>query len=123
MRVKCTSCEALVINGFPSHELGCTGSFIFTDERGKQFTKFKVWSFDTWGNPKDGFEVNDRRHIGFIYLPDDAGHRETVTALKKIGFLNKKARLTSYETEWDDSTHCVIEWTKTGEPLGELEAL
>jgi len=30
--------------------------------------KYEVWSYDVWGNAKDGFEVNDRSKIDTITI-------------------------------------------------------
>lgn len=60
---------------------------------------YTVYSLDVWGNPVDGFEVNDRFKQGKIYLrpglasgvPPDAELRGVVDVLIKENFLNDLA--------------------------------
>ena len=44
--------------------------------------------FDVWGNPKDGFTVNNQcTEINDLYLDDDTTPKEICTYLKQCGYL------------------------------------
>lgn len=119
MKVSCDSCVAVVINGVACHEDRCGGVFTFTS-RGRSYSKWLVWSLDVWGNKRDGFEVNDRSKRGFIIAEEFADDRKIIRALKRGGFLYNRSHYSSFSIDGDDrSLH--IYWTKTDEPLLQLE--
>jgi hypothetical protein len=102
----------------------CHGTLKFTDSRGRVFVRVGLWSLDVWGNSKDGFEVNDRsRRPETLFLPDDADEKTVVKALKAKELLNKRSRNSSFSVEWHDNRHGDVNWSKTGEPLFQLEVL
>jgi hypothetical protein len=121
---KCNSCNAAVINGHASHEHKCTGKFIFIN-KGRTYERYTVWSLDTLGNPKDGFEVNDRSKLGTITVPENPSDRAIIKALKEKEFIpNKRLQTRSFKIDvqnWDYNID--IDWKRTGEPLFQLERL
>lgn len=51
---------------------------------------YQVISYDVWGNPKDGFEVNDQYTTSYrITLPDNPTDKEILTALYKSGYASR----------------------------------
>lgn len=78
---------------------------------------FRVWSLETWGNSKDGYEVNDRREVASIQVPEGAGETAFLRALKAADLLNKKCRYTSFSI--DESG--VVYALRTDEPLYQIE--
>lgn len=82
---------------------------------------WKLINYDVWGNPKDGFEVNDQHYTGLsIELEPEREYsdKEIAKLLVKSGFCNKTAigRIT---TEWHDN--CVyINEKRHGKPFCEL---
>lgn len=89
--------------------------------------KFRVWSYDVWGNRKDGYEVNNRyRTPHVIDVPEGASDFELTAALKKVGYLNDHLhyRSVDYEGERDYTLYFSSTTTRhAGYPLGELERL
>ena len=120
-RVSCGGCSASVINGTPSHESGCHGFFEFK-RGGRTYHRYRLWSLDTLGNPRDGFEVNDRRDHGIVTLPAEPSDKQIVQALKAKDMLNKRCHTRSFRIDGDDRA-LSVDWAKTGEPLFSLEAL
>lgn len=43
--------------------------------------------FDVWGNPEEGWEVNNLCKEGFLELPEDFSNEDLLEALKDFGFL------------------------------------
>lgn len=121
-RVTCPSCSIAVVNDYPCHEQGCHDHALFK-RGGKTYLLFQVWTLDSWGNSKDGFEVNDRSKATKVMLSPDSSDRTLLKKLKAAGLLNKFTHFESYTLDWPDESTCFIEWKKTGEPLFQLEAL
>lgn len=124
MQVKCAQCNALVINGKATHETGCHGTLEFIGPRNRVFNYFQFIAYDTWGNAKDGYEVNDilsKTKVGLI--PKDAGDTRVLQELKTAGLISKYSRTNSFEFDWQDEGTCEISFAKTGEPIGRLEAI
>jgi len=85
--------------------------------------KATVWSYDVWGNEKDGFDVNDRSCFARdIDCPEKilGSDRELLKWLKDIGFIVKGIRLASLRFDGDD-TSIVIEQANNGYPFGVVE--
>ena len=91
---------------------------------------FTVWTYDVWGNPKDGFNVNDRSKQGTIELPSDRPNnwdlsdKEIIAALKQAGHINKFCHYKSFsiEGEYEYTLYVSYETRKLGSyPLLELE--
>ena len=85
--------------------------------------KFKVLIHETYGNTKDGWEVNQSHNAGFIEV-DEATPRKIIRALRDIGVivdarriqpLGQAIRSTPYMGGHIDITH------RNGKPLGFLE--
>ena len=77
--------------------------------------------FDVWGNPEDGFDVNDARvEAEDIRIKKDATDSEIIEALINYGWLSPDARGRIYVedlgTGWIE-----LSLEETGEPIGRLE--
>ena len=80
--------------------------------------EWRFWSYDVWGNARDGFEVNDRFEIDKVYIDD-----EIVKNDKKLASLVRKIfglRKIKLSFDGDDST-IFIEAARDGYPIGEME--
>lgn len=55
---------------------------------------YTVWTLDVWGNPNDGYEVNDRCKCGTIELPDDADDMTIIRALIAEDYLSGSRHIT-----------------------------
>ena len=63
-----------------------------------------TWSlvdyFDVWGNPEDGWEVNNLSiEFDDLYLDPDITDEEIVDYLKSIGYFNKDVTMADLEIE------------------------
>lgn len=120
-KIKCDSCNALAINGHAAHETGCHGAMTYIRETDKrEFRRATVWSLDVWGNPHDGFEVNDRSKIGNVFLPADLSDKSIIQCLKRAEVLRKRMHLKSFRIDGDDCA-VTINLTRTGKPILTLE--
>jgi hypothetical protein len=82
----------------------------------------RVWKYDVWGNPKDGFEVNDRFEIGThkvypqaIFQAKDA---DIIHFLKNEGHLTKGTHLSSFQIDGDGENYLTIDFK--GMPIMEV---
>ena len=67
---------------------------------------YEIISYDVWGNPTEGFHVNDAWSTGiFIEISDkDLGQWNSdkiIKKLKKAGYLKKTLRYSSFEVNGD----------------------
>jgi hypothetical protein len=94
-------------------------------------THWQVWSYDVWGNKKEGYEVNDRfkDHEDYMILCqvqkyNEGTEREFEAAYPSDSQIRKalciKPRV-KIETEGDDINIYVS--SSTGYPLGELNCI
>ena len=77
--------------------------------------------FDVWGNPKDGFEVNNLDRTEGFFLPKDVTDEQLIVILGKHGMLNETASVENILI--DDSGDGMIEFSeaKTSLPLCRFE--
>ena len=84
--------------------------------------KVELATYDVWGNARDGYEVNAAYRAGTF--EDDKldlnNDRSIMEFLKRIGYLNKYAKLKSIEVEGDPEFSIYINDAKDGYPLWEL---
>jgi hypothetical protein len=83
--------------------------------------KFRVYTFDTCGNARDGFEVNDRFSHGEIEV-SDCSPRVVFKALREASLVvdSKKVCIGSGSGNYMGG-HLDIEMRRNGKPLGFLE--
>lgn len=86
----------------------------------KDEVEWHVFSYDVWGNKKDGFEVNDKHKLGVEYGPPDLTDSQAIQLAKWAGLLKKSVRRNQLLIEGDDITVYFTE-RRTGEPLGEMQ--
>lgn len=74
----------------------------------------RIWSYDVWGNKKDGFEINDRYEIGTykdlsreIFSAKDA---DIIKFLKDEGHLAKGTHLASFQIDGDGDRYLTIDY-------------
>ena len=98
-----------------------TGDIKYTN---KPVTASQKWTlvdyFDVWGNPEDGFEVNNlSKEFDDLVIADDATNEDLVDYLISIGYLTPDAK---GKVEVEDMGD-MIEFTvaETGEPICRLE--
>ena len=75
----------------------------------------RVWSYDVWGNQKDGFEVNDRYEIATYNEPKNdsifsAKDADIIGFLKNEGHLAKGTHLASFQIEGDGDRYLTIDY-------------
>ena len=77
--------------------------------------------FDVWGNPEDGFEVNNLARLDIITISDDSTDREIFDYLKNsVGYFNPNVKFRDVEI-WNDGDMIEFSNAETGEPLCRLE--
>lgn len=80
---------------------------------------WSVWSYDVWGNKRDGYDVNDRSRISRIEGPADPTDAQVLRMAKDGGLLKRTVRLTSLDLEGDEG-YVTITARRDGFPIGEL---
>jgi len=84
---------------------------------------YEVFTYDLWGNPKDGFQVNDVYSTGIrdLVICEDAKDKDVIRYLKKAGVLNPKDHFKSFDIFGEPDYALYIE--KNGIPVCELQAM
>ena len=89
--------------------------------------KFRVWTYDVWGNEKDGYEVNDRTELTEYFGSDvnllevkDNSESSIVKALKDNGWLKKQTQLRHLSFD-GDGENISIDQARNSYPLFGLE--
>jgi hypothetical protein len=87
--------------------------------------RYTLWSYDVWGNARDGWEVNDRSCLSREFIvehstDDGPTDSEMLEALKECGYVKHSATTADVEFEWTDNGYEVSE-TSNGFPLYGLE--
>lgn len=75
------------------------------------------YHFDVWGNPRDGFDVNDSRSIGTIKFSDYPTDRQILQALKEMREVAKHVRLNMIDVRDNVGGSIDIDRRATGRPL------
>lgn len=103
-KVTCSNCNPISVNGLAMHETGsCHGTLVF-NYRKRDYYRVRVFSLDSLGNSKDGFEVNDRSHVCGMMIPIDCTDKELIRLLKRKNLLNRKSHFNSYDIDWLERT-------------------
>lgn len=100
---------------------------------------YTVWSLDVWGNPKDGFEVNDRCRIGTISVRAEEqiynegtehefrsfvpSHAAFVLALKQAGHMKRGIWRSSVAIDGEHDGLLMVDEVRSGKPVWQLECL
>jgi hypothetical protein len=85
-----------------------------------QSNEWRLYTYDVWGNARDGFDVNDVFKTSTILeFSDNASDADIVKALKKAGYLRKGIRTSSIKFDGDDETIYFSD-ARNGRPEGEL---
>lgn len=89
--------------------------------------KYQLWTYELWGNPKDGFEVNDRRKQCVVELPDDATDKQIKRALYDCGIFSRGIMGARLQIDGESDYTLYINHTAQSvggyKPLCELERL
>jgi hypothetical protein len=90
-----------------------------------KYNNWRVYSYDVWGNAKEGFDVNDCFRTSYVCrIADDASLAAIVRALKRSGYLNKNLKTKSVDFSYNDNicndTTIYFNSAKDGRPEGEL---
>jgi len=83
---------------------------------------YRFYTYDVWGNEKDGWEVNDVfRSSGTIELPAEPhSDRELISWLKGAGWIKENIRFSNVEVEGEPEHTLYISYK--GKPEFELRA-
>lgn len=73
-----------------------------------------IYHYDVWGNPEDGFEVNDSREAGIIELTEEATNEEIISIIKEHLYIFDDEII---RIEWNSDETITIDETTTGRPL------
>lgn len=82
----------------------------------------RFWSYDVWGNARDGFEVNDRRDEGraTITLRTWENDKALFKIFKRMLGLKAGLHLSSFDIDGDD-TVVYYNLAKNSYPVGEVQ--
>tara|TARA_Y100000593_G_C4216702_1_gene289595 strand:+ start:615 stop:896 length:282 start_codon:yes stop_codon:yes gene_type:complete len=62
--------------------------------------KFELINYDVWGNPQDGFEVNNAYSTGIVIdISENDTDKTILKKLKEVGFLKKTAKFICFEID------------------------
>lgn len=79
--------------------------------------------FDVWGNPIDGWEVNDLTTVEEdIVIAEDATDEEIIDFLIQIEYLKPEARENVHLESYDNEMIEIVQ-TKDDYPIGRLEMI
>ena len=93
------------------------GDIRYVSEHG--YTVWRVWTYDVWGNRREGYEINDRYDQGYIPVKGSS-EKAILRALKDKGILKSGTRMTSLSFDGDNQ-FIQIESARDGYPLCGLE--
>lgn len=63
--------------------------------------KYQLWTYDIWGNAKDGFEVNDRYKQKIVELPENASNKQIRRALYDSGVFGRGIMTAALDIDGD----------------------
>lgn len=89
----------------------------------KRKETWDVISLDVWGNPDDGFEINDMHKAGTVQLQAEPTKEQIVRAMKRENWLKKgvrSARIAIDDFGDDEYPQIALEDSRTGEPIFHL---
>jgi hypothetical protein len=87
----------------------------------KKINVWDIYSYDVWGNSRDGYEVNDTFKSGYeIELPEDYSDVQLLKAMKDSGFIKKTVKLSQLSIDGDGESYINIDEAKNGRPFCEL---
>lgn len=87
---------------------------------------YRVLLHDTWGNARDGWEVNQSREAGTIRLPHGGGARAVIRALRDLGLVWDASRMAPLGSAMRSTPYVgghVDLCESNGKPVGHLERL
>jgi hypothetical protein len=88
---------------------------------------YQLWTYDVWGNKKDGFEVNDRRKQCIVKLPDAPTDKQIKRALYDSGVFGKGIMNASLDIDGESDYTLYVNHTAQSvggfKPLCELECI
>jgi hypothetical protein len=85
--------------------------------------EYKVYTYDLWGNERDGFEVNDVYGTDLIAeINEDMTDKQIIQELKGIGLLKKTCKDSEFHIYGDFNYELYIEYPEF-KPLCELRLI
>ena len=89
-----------------------------------KINKYKIVDyFDVWGNPIDGWEVNDLTTVEEdIVIAEDSTDEEIIDFLIQIEYLKPEARENVHLESYDNEMIEIVQ-TKDDYPIGRLEMI
>ena len=94
-------------------------------------TIWEVWTYDVWGNARDGYEVNDRSCMDREYpmtlkvqVNNPGTEYEFLSAFPSAKQCREALGLGKVRLDWEgDDLHIYINRDRDGYPLGELQCI
>jgi len=88
--------------------------------------KYRLWTFDIWGNARDGFDVNDRFSHGYVTIKCKRRDYNAGTAHEFSDWEPTDRQLSRVagflRVTWDGQEgHYFAESSSNGRPIGELD--
>lgn len=102
---------------------------VFTPQRDLDWKPppcYRMITYDVWGNPKDGFEINNMFRTSHVVEIPDETPAGVLTVLKATGLVRREIRpsqvvIEILEGSWDGAGMIEVTWRSTGEPQFRLE--
>lgn len=85
---------------------------------------YRVYTYDVWGNEKDGWDVNDVYQTSdYVDIPDSPTDAQIITALKKEGLIKPRIHTKSIGIDGEPGYSLYITDARNGKPEYELRAV
>ena len=82
----------------------------------RKVNRYQLWTYDVWGNKKDGFDVNNRFKEGIVEIPEDATNREFLKIVRKAISIKRGYHHADFDIDGEPEYTLYV--TYTGTSLG-----
>lgn len=83
--------------------------------------KFRIYSYDVWGNKRDGYQVNNVFKTMYTFTVHNDTDKAIINGMKRSGFLAKGLHTSSFYIDGDSDYSLYVEYIPDGHyPIAEL---
>ena len=82
--------------------------------------KYRLFTYDVWGNSDDGYEVNEvYKTDTYIHLTEDFEDKDIIKTMIRCGIINNNCKgKIEFQGDFEFGLYAV--WANTGKPMFEL---